>query len=150
VTYIDGALVAGWPAHVIDRVLARHLAGLLADPRLSASQRRELEQVKADIRKASRRWEASISDDVSHETRTPETAPPSEAERVMVTAEQASALLGVGVRRTQQLAAGGLGLKVRGRWLLDAEAVTQYRREGRDSASKRPDGRGPQAVRDVA
>jgi phage terminase Nu1 subunit (DNA packaging protein) len=149
VTYIDGALVAGWPAHVIDRILARHLAGLLADPRLSDSQRRELESVKADIRKASRRWEASISDDTSYETRTPETAPSSDEKRV-VTVEQASALLGVGVRRTQQLAAGGLGLKVRGRWLLDAEAVTQYRREGRDSASKRPDGRGPQAVRDVA
>jgi hypothetical protein len=149
VTYVEGALVAGWPAHVIDRMIARNLAALLADPRLSPVQRAELESVKADIRKASRRWEASISDDTSYETRMPETAPFSDEKRV-VTVEQASALLGLGVRRTQQLAAGGLGLKVRGRWLLDAEAVTQYRREGRDSASKRPDGRGPQAVRDVA
>ncbi|MFI7148418.1 hypothetical protein ACIBO2_26195 [Nonomuraea sp. NPDC050022] len=142
-TYVDGALVSGFAAHVVDRLLARHLAPLLADPRLTPEQRAALESVKADTREAARRWEAStISADISEETPRPETAPLSE----WVTTEQAATQLGVTSRRARQLAAGGLGVKVHGAWLLDPEAV----RERRTGASRRPEGGTPPDLRGVA
>lgn len=148
-TFVEGAVVTGWAAHVLNRLLARQalLAPLLKNSRLTAEQRAELESVIRDIRKAARRWEASaISDDSSYETPQTEIASLSPQENRVVTVEQASILLGLGVRRTQQLAAGGLGVKVRGRYLLDAAVIDEYRQGRRTGEGDRPDGRGPQAV----
>jgi len=146
-TYIEGALVSGFAAHCVDRILARHLPSLLADPRLSVEQRAALEQAKDDIRKASRRWEAfTFSAHISEETAGPEITPPSS----WVNTEQASELLGMTPRRARQLAAGGLGVKTpSGRWLLDRAAVEQYRRERRTGESRRSDGRSPTSLRVV-
>jgi hypothetical protein len=147
VTYIEGAVVAGFAAHCIDRILARHLPALLADPRLTPAQRAELESVKADTRKAARRWEAStISADVSEETARPEMTARSE----WIDTETAGILLGVTARRARQLAASGLGVKVSGTWLLDRSAVMEHRQGRQRHASERPDGGSPQAVRVVA
>lgn len=142
-TFIEGAVVAGWPAHVLSRILARHISALVADPRLSAAQRADLESVRADILKAARRWETSISSaDISEETHEPEILTRSE----LISTDQASLLLGVTPRRARQIAASGLGVKVRGAWLLDRAAVEQYRQERRTSGCERPEGRSPHPV----
>ncbi|WP_431900227.1 helix-turn-helix domain-containing protein [Nonomuraea sp. bgisy101] len=146
-TYVDGAVVDGFAAYCLDRILARHLPALLAHSNLSPTQRAQLESVKADIRKASRRWEASItSADVSAETTSPEITPSSE----WVNTEQAATLLGMTPRRARQLAAGGLGVKVRGTWLLDRAAVIEYRQGRRTGEGGRSDGRSPGSVSAVA
>jgi hypothetical protein len=124
VPYVEGALVAGFAAHAVDRVLARHMAALLADPRLSAVQRAELEQVKTAIRRAARQWEELP---ISEETGGPEITPFSE----WITTEEASALLGMTARRARQLASAGMGVKAGGTWLLDREAVLAYRQKRR-------------------
>ncbi|WP_433541159.1 hypothetical protein ACQP10_08520 [Streptosporangium sandarakinum] len=122
-TYVEGALVAGFAAHVIDRIIAERMGRLLADPRLTSVQRAELEQVKAAIRRAAKQWEQLP---VSEETPPAETTPSSE----LLTTEEAGALLGTTARRARQLAALGMGVKAGGVWLLSRELVLDYR-EGR-------------------
>lgn len=123
--YVESAAVVGGPAaHVLDRIMkaprVRRIIELLPEP-----LRSEVAATRRAIALAAAAYEArSVVSGRSHETPGTETAPPSPGE---ITTREAAALLGVSERRCQQLAAGGLGRRVAGRWLLDKSAVLAYR-----------------------
>lgn len=130
--YVEGAaLVAGFAAHVIDRVLARHLPALLQWTQLSADQRQALEETRTAIaRAADLHAQQSTS---ATETPVAEIGPTSPHDE-MSTAE-AAAELGVTQRRVCQLAEGGLGRKVGRVWVLDRAAVLAYSDEHRSRSA---------------
>jgi hypothetical protein len=130
VTYVQGALVSGASAHVLDRVLrspsVRRVLGNLP-PFLRA----EVEATARAIHMPAEVYEAlPVSSERSGETAICETAAcwtPQEG----VSTRQAAELLGVSRRSVQQLAAAGLGRWVAGRWQLDETAVREYGRSRR-------------------
>ncbi|GAA0215539.1 hypothetical protein GCM10009527_009250 [Actinomadura nitritigenes] len=128
--YVQGAVVAGGAAVVLDRVLSsRHVVEALEamaarDPGLRA----ELEAMRDAVRRAAA--EAALARvsggggvTGSAETRPGEGAPGSVYE---IGTAEAARLLGLTERRVRQLAAGGLGRRVGGRWLLDRGLVMAY------------------------
>ncbi|MFG1826733.1 helix-turn-helix domain-containing protein [Microbispora bryophytorum] len=129
--YVEGALVSGFAAHVVDRLLATYLPGYLRAMR--PEQRAAVEETRVAIARAADAYLTSdISAGVSDETPGGEISASSAAEEWITTAE-AAVLLGMTPRRAQQLAAGGLGIK-RGRsWLLARSAVLAYRKERRSA-----------------
>lgn len=130
--YVEGALVYGFGAHVVDRLLARYLPSLLASTRLSAEQRQEVEETRAAIARAADTYLAwPISAGGSAET--PVAAVEGRSSREEITTAEAAALLGVTERRARQLAEGGMGRKIGRVWVLDLAAVVAYR-DGRRSA----------------
>ncbi|HEY1325130.1 MAG TPA: helix-turn-helix domain-containing protein [Streptosporangiaceae bacterium] len=119
----QAALVDGFAAHVVDRVLARHLPPLLEV--FTPEQRAEVDAARAAIRAAAKAWESAPMS-VSGPADTPgaDIAASSPDE---LTAAQAADLLGVSVRHARRLAASGMGRLVAGVWLLDRSALLAYR-----------------------
>lgn len=133
--YVHGALVHGVSAHVLDRLLASpDVVRLFAA--MPPWMRPELEATRRAVRVAAQEYEAlPTAGRGSAETPAAEVGPLSPHE---ISTYQASVLLGVGERRVRQLAAGGMGRQVGGRWLLDRSAVLAYaqqRRGRRDLAA---------------
>lgn len=119
-----GALVAGWPAFVLDVILNRYLPPYLAA--MTPQQRAEVERAHQAIGDAARLYDAvrtSVSG--SAEAALAETAACSEEHEITTAA--AALLLGLTERRVCQLAAGwaddGFARKVGRTWLLQREAV---------------------------
>ncbi|MFE7980597.1 helix-turn-helix domain-containing protein [Streptomyces cellulosae] len=124
----DAAVVEGAAAHI--------LAELLATPGVRrylrsrpATLQRDIEQAVAAIRRAAVAYETALVSATSGtgnaETPGPEIVQPFDRE---ITTGEAAALLGLSERRARQLAAGGMGRRAGGRWLLDRTAVEEYRR----------------------
>lgn len=126
--YVESAaVVAGRPAAVLDRVLSAPRVAAVLD-RLGDA---EVDATRAAIRSAAKAYEQATATRRSSETRSGE-------DRAgwpvgVVTSAQAAELLGVGLRRVQQLAAGGLGRRVAGRWVLDRDEVEHLAAERREA-----------------
>lgn len=120
--YVEGALVHGASAHILDRVLTSpNVAEALRRQLMPSQTRLEWEAARRAIRRAALAYEAlPFAEDGSAAARLAEVGPPSLHE---ITTDEASALLGVGERRVRQLAAQGMGRRAGGRWLLDRSAV---------------------------
>ncbi|WP_345195967.1 hypothetical protein [Streptomyces lavendulae] len=104
-----------------------NVARILDD--LPAWMRPEVDAARRAIRLAAREYEAlPIAVAGTSETPVPEVGPLSPHE---IDTYQASILLGLGERRVRQLAAGGMGRLVGGRWLLDRSAVLAYAEQRR-------------------
>lgn len=127
--YVEGALVTGVSAHILDRVLASpNVANVLAG--LPPWMRPEVEATRRAIRRAAREYEAlPVSAHGSAEAEVPEVGPALAHE---ITTTEASTLLALSERRIRQLAAEGMGRRQAGRWVLDRSAVLAYagRRRG--------------------
>ncbi|MFM9595794.1 helix-turn-helix domain-containing protein [Streptomyces scabiei] len=121
--YVRGALVQGVSAHVLARVLASpNVEQVLRS--LPLWMQPELEETRRAIRQAAREFEAlPVAVDGSEETEVPEVEAPLRHE---ITTGEAAALLGLTERRARQLAAGGMGQRRGGRWVLDRSAVLAY------------------------
>lgn len=126
--YVEGALIEGFAAHVLDRVLARHLPAYLG--RFSAGQRAEVDAARTAIRRAADAYEQRplIAVSGSAETHGAETSADSAHE---ISTSEAAVILRITERRARQLAAGGMGRKVGRAWLLDRSLVLAYRDERR-------------------
>lgn len=119
----EAAVIEGVAAHVLDRVLASpNVAQALSG--LPAWMQPELKAARHAIHQAAREYVARpVAANGSAETAV------AEVERSWpdeIGTLEASALLGVTPRRVRQLAAGGLGRQVGGRWLIDRTAVEAY------------------------
>ncbi|WP_326583333.1 helix-turn-helix domain-containing protein [Streptomyces sp. NBC_00481] len=122
--YVGGALVDGVTAHVLDKVLASpNVAEVLCS--LPPWMRAEVEAGRRAIRRAAREYEqlAVAAVEGSAETEVPDVGAPLGHE---ITTCEAAALLDVTERRVRQLAAGGMGQRRGGRWVLDRSAVLAY------------------------
>jgi hypothetical protein len=121
--YVRGALVQGVSAHVLARVLASpNVAEVLRS--LPPWMRPELDETCRAIRRAAHEYEQlAPAVDGSEETEIPEVAAPLGHE---ITTREAAVLLGLTERRARQLAAGGMGQRRGGRWVLDRSAVLAY------------------------
>lgn len=133
---MPGALVAGWSAHVVDKLLARYLPPFL--PLMAPEDRAELQRTAAAVHAASRLYEERRSAAIgSPETGSAEIGAGSEAS-VMVTVSTAALLAGVTERRLRQMAARweseGLAHKVGRAWLIDRTTVELYREQRRRAA----------------
>lgn len=118
-----GALVDGVSAHVLDRVLrSPNVEQVLRS--LPPWMRSELEATRRAIQRAARDYEARlVAVDGTAETEVPDVGAPLGHE---ITTREAAALLGLTERRVRQLAAGGMGRRRGGRWVLDRSAVLAY------------------------
>lgn len=126
--YLQGAAyVEGVSAHVLAELLATPAARRYLRARPPALQG-AIEEAVTAIRQAARTYEAMLAPaSVSGSAETPlaEIVQPFERE---IGTREAAALLGVTERRVRQLAAGGMGRRVGGRWLLDRTEVEEHRR----------------------
>lgn len=117
--YIEGgAIITGYPA-VLVAVGLRDLARRGFYDRVEPGARADLLALIADIERAGQAWRASIETQPGN----PETARPEIVAESVMTAEQASTLLGLTARRVRQLAPVIGGHKHRGRWTFDQAAV---------------------------
>ncbi|MFI7044747.1 helix-turn-helix domain-containing protein [Streptosporangium sandarakinum] len=129
-TYVEsGALVAGFGAHVVDRLLARYLPPLLQSTPFTAEQRKALEATRDAIAQAA---DAYTRQPVAAAA-TPVAATGPSSTREEITTAEAAVVLGVKERRVRQLAEGGLGRKVGRVWVMDRAAVLAYRDERRSA-----------------
>ncbi|MFJ7159746.1 hypothetical protein ACIQUQ_33000 [Streptomyces sp. NPDC101118] len=129
--YVHGALIHGVSAHVFDRVLRSPNVARLLDE-LPAWMRPEVDGARRAIRLAAQEYEGlPVAVDGSAATQAAALGPLSPHE---IDTYQASVLLGLGERRVRQLAAGGMGRRVGGRWLLDRSAVLAYAEHRRGHA----------------
>lgn len=127
-TYVAGAaLVSGRAAVVLDRILSAPRVAKpldrLADP--------EMEAVRLAVRRAAKAYTQASAIRRNGETPDDQDEPQWGQE---ISTVEAARLLGVSLRRAQQLAEGGMGRRVAGRWLLDSTAVLAYRDERRRCA----------------
>ncbi|WP_369778041.1 hypothetical protein [Streptomyces sp. R33] len=130
--YVHGALVHGVSAHVFDRVLASPNVARVLDE-LPAWMRLEVDAARRALRLAAREYEGlPVAVDGTAESQVAAIGPLSPHE---IDTYQASVLLGLGERRVRQLAAGGMGRLVGGRWLLDRSAVLAYAEQRRVRAN---------------
>lgn len=126
-----GAVVVDYPAAVTDQLFARHLPGLLADPRLD--RRAELEAVRAAVRREAIRWHAGRGG-AAISAETPAAVPaPRWPEDEWITIEEAAVLLERTPRRARQLAAAGLGVKNGTTWLLHRAGLLAHLDEHRST-----------------
>lgn len=127
VTYVrEGAVVDGFAAHVLDRLLARYLPAVLAG--LPAWARAEVEATRDEIRRAARAYESlPVAAVGSAELPPGEVAPQWTPGDEGMSTGAAADFLGVSSRRARQLAAAGLGRKVGGVWVLDRSSVLAER-----------------------
>ncbi|MGW6915560.1 helix-turn-helix domain-containing protein [Kitasatospora sp. NPDC054939] len=124
--YVEGALVTGVSAHVLDRILAApHVSAVLAS--LPPWMRPEVDATRRAVRRAARAYEA-LPTAADGNTELPPDAPGPQWEHEITTAE-AGAILALSQRRIRQIAAAhdGMGRRTGGRWLLDRSAVLAYR-----------------------
>jgi hypothetical protein len=130
-TYVrEAVLIEGAAAHVLDRLLARYLPGVIES--LPPWLRDEVLSARDGIRRAAVAYEARpVAVDGSAETDDSETSP-SWSEQI--TSGAAATILGVTERRVRQLGAAGLGRKVGRAWVFD-RAVVQAERAHRKEAA---------------
>ncbi|MFI7632423.1 helix-turn-helix domain-containing protein [Microbispora rosea] len=124
--YVEGALVSGFAAHVVDRLLAKHLPMLLRSTPMSEEQRAALVETRVAVALAADTWAIAAA-------ATPVAAIGSSSPGDEISTAEAAALLGVKERRVRQLAEGGLGRKVGRVWVLDRAAVLAWRDEMRSA-----------------
>lgn len=128
--YVEGALISGPSAHILDRVLASPNVVRVLDA-LPPWMRAEVDATRRAIQRAAAAYEAlPISANGNAETGLAEIGTGSPHE---ISTSEASVLLGLSERRVRQLAAGGMGRRVGGRWLLDRSAVTAYGKRPRSA-----------------
>ncbi|MEU3168958.1 hypothetical protein [Streptosporangium sp. NPDC006930] len=126
--YVDGAaLVSGHAADILNRILS---APLVAKP-LDRLSDPEVEAMREAIRRAAKAYAQAGPDERNDETSDDPTGPQWGEE---ISTDEAARVLGVSRRRAQQLAEGGMGRRVAGRWRLDSLAVLAYRDERRRCA----------------
>ena len=137
VPFVEGALVSGAAAHVLDRVVRSPSVRRVLE-QLPGWLRAEVEATAAAIRRAAAEYEAlPISPERSDETPLGEIEALSDrmvGPSVGLDTERAANLLGVSPRRAQQLAGHGLGRKVGRVWRFDETAVREYGRSRREAA----------------
>ncbi|MDX5565647.1 hypothetical protein PYK79_23185 [Streptomyces sp. ID05-04B] len=124
----SGAIVEGAAAHVLADLLGTEAARRYLRQKPPALQG-DIERAVTAIRRAALAYEATltpISAAGSSETAFAEIVQPFERE---ITTGQAAALLGLTERRVRQLAAGGMGRRAGGRWLIDRTAVEEHRQQ---------------------
>lgn len=129
--YVEGALVCGEAAVVLEQVLSsRPVAAMLAamadrHPHLRGELVAMRRAVRAAAMEQAVRRAGSVGGSVDGSAETPDAwgEPVSGHE---IDTREAGALLGLGERQVRNLAAGGLGRKVAGRWLLDGALVMAY------------------------
>lgn len=132
--YVEGAaLIEGFAAHVLDRVLARHLPAVLAVMPFSPEQRAEVDAARAAIQQAADRYEQRPLSAADDETALDVAAVSADSAHEWISTSEAAVMLGVQERRARQLAAAGMGRKVGRAWLLDRSAVLVYRDERRSA-----------------
>lgn len=133
-----GAHVAGWPANVLHKLLAKYV-----DPHMprylgvmDAVQRQEVQRTREAIALAAAFWDQSTTADDLAEVTSAET--PRGWTHDEITTADAAGLLGVTERRVRQLipqwADSGLARKVGRFWLVDREAVLLHRDQTRSAA----------------
>lgn len=126
--WVEGAVASGFAAVVVDRLLARHLPSLL--PAFSVEQRVEVVAFRRAVARAADVYRGRpVSPERSGETEVSVIGAGSGRDEISTI--EAAALLGVGVRRVQQYAKGGMGRRVGRVWLLDrgeVEAAAAARR----------------------
>lgn len=125
--YVHGALVSGWSAYAILKILRAQWSDQVED--LPLHLRAPLEDVREALEYEARRWQAArnVSATGSSEAALPEAAPDSEHQEL--TSAEVANVLHLTDRRVRQLAgAGALAARqVAGRWVFDPGAVTAYR-----------------------
>jgi excisionase family DNA binding protein len=131
--YVEGALVTGHAAHVMDRILrSPNVAAVLTN--LPQPLRSEVLATASAISRAARAWERlPLSPERSDETPLGEIEALSVARSELLTTKQVAEQLGVSSRRVQQLAAGGLGSFVGRQWLFDQDVVRAYASTGKEA-----------------
>lgn len=115
-----GAVVAGWPAHVVDRLLARHAPAVVGA--FAPEQRAAFDATRDAIRRAALAWETAGG----ARSRTDEPPPvPAGSDSMLMDSHQVAERLGIGVRAVQKRAATGSlpGRKIAGAWLFDPLTV---------------------------
>ena len=118
------AVIDGWPAYAIGRMLARHCHDEIAD--LPPHLRRPIEDASEALRLAGEAWVSGRRG--NPEAGTAETAVPSDGQGDELTTAAAATMLEVTERRVRQLIADGTltAHKRGGRQMLDRGAVTAY------------------------
>jgi hypothetical protein len=123
--YVQGALVAGWPAHVIDAMLSRYLPQYLG--LMTKTQRAEVERAHAAIHRAASL--GTVAADGNAAIVGPAAAADSEHADEL-TVDQVADQLGVRPRQARNFAAAWAGeghaRKVGGMWLIDRLAVEAH------------------------
>jgi hypothetical protein len=128
--YIEGgALITGYPA-VLAAIGLRDLARRGYFDRVEPGARTELLTLITDIERAGQAWRASVETHAGN----PETARPEIVAESVMTAEQASTLLGLTARRVRQLAPVIGGHKHHGRWTFDRSAVLAEKQRRTEAA----------------
>jgi hypothetical protein len=128
VAYVESAaLVSGHAAVLLNRILSAPLVAKpldrLADP--------EMDALRLAVRRAAKAYTHASTGQRSGETPDDSAGPQWGQE---ISTDEAARMLGVSRRRVQQLAEGGMGRRVAGRWRLDSTAVLAYRDERRRCA----------------
>ena len=116
------AVIDGWPAYAIGRMLARHCHDEIAD--LPPHLRRPIEAASEALRLAGAAW---VSARGSAEAALPEAPVSSEHERDGLDTREVAGVLRVSQRRVRQLVASGAlpAHKRQGRWTFERGAVTE-------------------------
>jgi hypothetical protein len=127
------AIIAGWPAHVIDTLMARFLPPYLAT--MNPQQRAEMDAAHRAIRRAAKAHQAASSDDGPSEPDASDLAQDLSHDNKISTARAAD-MLRVGQRQVCKLAAvwegEGLAERIGRMWLIDRDVVVAYQdRQGR-------------------
>jgi hypothetical protein len=122
--YVEAAVIDGWPAFAIARMLTRSCGDEIAD--LPAHLRAPIEDATNALRHAGERWATSARG--SAEAALPEAPVPLEHDEDEVSTREAAHMLELSDRRIRQLAADGrlVGRQIQGRWVLDRGAVIAH------------------------
>jgi hypothetical protein len=126
--YADGAaIIAGWPAWAIARMLTRSCGDQIAD--LPALLRAPVEDGLEALRRAGGRWAASAS---GNSEAMPAEVPVSSEHDDEISTREAADMLRLSDRRIRQLATDGrlAGRQRQGRWVLDRGAVIAHKTKG--------------------
>jgi len=122
--YVEGAVIDGWAAYALARMVARHGRDEIAD--LPPHLRAPIEDAAEALQHAGARWAASVRGNA--EALAAEMRASSESQDDELSTEEAADVLNMSGRRVRQLAATGalLGRQRAGRWHFDRRAVIAY------------------------
>ena len=126
--YVEAAVIDGWPAYAIARLIARHGRDEFAD--LPPHLRGPIEDAAEALRRAGAAWAASVRGNA--EAAAAEMRASSESQDDELSTEEAATMLDLSERRVRQLIASGAvaARKKHGRHVIDRGAVLAYH-EGR-------------------